>query len=465
LIFIRAAVRFIVPCVQHVVAGDACCLTMFFPHLADLAVDEVTDQGDYVLVAAHTGGAAAACRGCGASSSRVHGHYRRLLHDLPAAGRPVLIALTVRRLACQNPACRVRTFAEPVPGLTQRYARRTMLLRRLLELMALALAGRAASRLLALLGVGVCRDTLIQLVRALPGPEIGQVTVLGADDFSKRRGHSYATLIIDVEARKPIDVLDDRQAATLTDWLRAHSGVQVVCRDRAGAYSLGAKDGAPDAIQVADRWHLRDNLREYVEKTVAAHHRCVKERYSVLEQAAAAQAPDPRQAAGQASAVHAENRPRVVKARQRYDQVQALKAEGKNVTAVTRQLRLAPGTARYYHAGSADEVTAGSLAGWPGKLDDYKPHLHQRWNEGCTNIQQLHREITDLGFRGSYGTVYAHLAPLRGMPAPPAVPARPRSGSSPAGSAAARTTSAPTSNPSSPARWRPALTWTPCTIT
>ena len=339
------------PCVQHVVAGDACYLTMFFPHLADLAVDEVTDQGDYVLVAAHTRGAAAACRGCGISSSRVHGHYRRLLRDLPAGGRPVLIALTVRRLACQNPACRVRTFAEPVPGLTQRYARRTMLLRRLLELMALALAGRAASRLLALLGVSACRDTLIQLVRALPDPGIGQVTVLGVDDFSKRRGHSYATLMINMDTRKPIDVLDDRQAATLTDWLREHPGVQVVCRDRAGAYSLGAKDGAPDAIQVADRWHLWDNLREYVVKTVADYHRCVRERYSVLEQAAAEQAPDPQQAAGQASTAHAENRPRVVKARQRYEQVQALKAEGKNVTTITRQLRLAPGTARrYYHA-------------------------------------------------------------------------------------------------------------------
>jgi transposase len=400
---------------------------MFFPHLAELAVDEVTDHGDYVLVTAHTPATAAACQECGMSSSRVHGHYRRLLHDLPAGGRRVLVALTVRRLACQNPACRVRTFAEPVPGLTQRHARRTMALRRLLELTGLALAGRAASRLLALLGVKVCRDTLIQLVRALPDPGTGQVTVLGVDDFAKRRGHSYATLLINMQTRKPVDVLGDREADTLAGWLREHPGIQVVCRDRAGAYSLGATDGAPEAIQVADRWHLWDNLRGYVEKTVSAHHRCIREQHAVLERAAADRASDPQQAAGQATIAHAENRPRVVKTRQRYEQVQALKAAGNSVTAVTRQLRLAPGTARrYYHAESADALVAGSLAGWPSKLDDYKPHLHQRWNEGCTNVQQLHREITALGFRGSYATVYAHLAPLRGMPAPPAVPAPPK---------------------------------------
>ena len=116
-----------------------------------------------------------------------------------------------------------------------------------------------------------------------------------------------------------------------------------------------------------------------------------------------------------------------MRARQRYERVQALKAEGKNVTTVMRELRLAPGTARrYYRAASVDEV-AGTLTGWPSKLDDHKPFLHQRWNSGCTNIGQLHREITERGYRGSYGTVYAYLRPFKALPcAPPAVPAPPK---------------------------------------
>ncbi|MEU0566973.1 hypothetical protein ABZ297_16525 [Nonomuraea sp. NPDC005983] len=139
------------------------------------------------------------------------------------------------------------------------------------------------------------------------------------------------------------------------------------------------------------------------------------------------QAPDPQQVAEQANATHADNRPRVVRARQLYERVQGLKAEGKNVTAVTRELGLAPGTSRrYYHAANVEEVTAALLTGWPSMLDDYKPHLHQRWNAGCTNIQQLHREVTALGFRGSYTTVYAYLAPFKGKAAPPAVPAPPK---------------------------------------
>jgi hypothetical protein len=176
---------------------------------------------------------------------------------------------------------------------------------------------------------------------------------------------------------------------------------------------------------------LWDNLGGYVDKTVAAHHRCVKEAWpgskppsaEILEQ----QAVDAQQAAAQATAAHAENRSRVVRARQYFEQVQTLKAEGKKITAIITELGLAPMTVRkYYHAENVESLVAVSLAGWPSKLDEYKPHLHQRWNAGCTNIQELHREITKLGYRGSYGTVYTHLAPFKGAAAPPAVCAPPK---------------------------------------
>ena len=412
----------------HELTGrEAGLLYLLFPHLSGLDLDRVEDLDGSVKIVARTGSGPVACRGCGTLSARVHDRYRRCLQDLACGGRPVQVELEVRRLICDNPACPVATFAEQVEGLTARHQRRTAGLRGLLERVALALAGRAGSRLARVLGAAVSRFTLIRLVRAMPDPEIGQVTVLGVDDWAKRRGQSYASVLVDMDSHRVIDILPDREAGTFADWLRAHPGVQLICRDRAGGYALGAREGAPGAQQVADRWHMWDDLGDYVKKTVAAHHGCIKDHYAVLEQAAADQAPDPQQTAGQATAAHAENRARVVRARQRYEQVQKLKAEGKRIAAITRELRLAPGTARrYFHAESADELVAASLAGWPSMLDDYKPHLHQRWNEGCTNIGQLHREVKALGFRGSYATVYAYLAPFKGKAAPPAVPGPPK---------------------------------------
>jgi transposase len=404
--------------------GDQQLCVWLFPHLRGLLVERIEPAGAGVVIEARSAAPGAACPVCGAWSSRVHSGYVRTVADGPAGGRPVVIRLAVRRLFCRNPACAVVTFAEQVDGLTGRYLRRSLPLLGLLGQIGLALAGRAGARLAAALGIVVHRSTLLGLVAALPDPQVSAAPeVTGVDDFALRKGRVCGTVLVDLATGKAIELLADREAATLEAWLAAHPGAKVICRDRAGAYADGARQGAPQAIQVADRWHLWHNLGEYVEKAVAAHRGCLTPPASAPAEGGSAPAspgPDPPPAEPEGLRdVCGRDRRLVARTRDRHAAVHGLLAAGHSQRAAAGILGLSRNTVnRFAAAASADEllVKATSRA---SRLDRYKPYLRPRWNEGITTATVLHAELQTRGWRGSVQAVERYVRPFRAMTAAP----------------------------------------------
>lgn len=364
---------------------------------------------------------AAACPRCGTVSGRTHGGYRRRLVDLPIAGRHVRIEVGVRRFRCCDPGCEAVTFAEQIPGLTTPFARRTAVLTDRLAAIGLALAGRAGARLAVKLGIPIGRDTLIRLVRALPGPPSRTPTVIGVNEFALRRGAVYATVIIDMADHRPIDIFAGRVGDTFAAWLQAHPGVEVICRDRAGSYADGARRGAPDAIEVADRWHLWANLGAAVDKTVSAHARCLPE--PSLEEVCAAD--DEHVDDMPSEPALSVEYPLARRHRERHAAVNEMLAAGRTRAEIARELGISTRTVSRF-AGTPLEQHLGRANNRTSRLDRFKDYLHQRFAEGCHNAAALHRELEELGWRGGSRTVERYVAQLRDRtdpllitPAPP----------------------------------------------
>src|SRR5690348_11196021 len=242
-----------------------------FSGLSVLVIEDVEDLGEAILVQARTRDEAVACPRCGTETARVHGYHERTAADVPVDGRCVRVRVRVRRMRCPVLDCKVQTFREQVPGVLDRYQRRISRLADQVSAVARELAGRASARLLPALGIVVSRHTALRVLLKIPLPQVTVPRVLGIDDFALRRGSVYATVFIDAETSRRVDVVPGRTADVTQKWLTDHPGVEVLCRDGSAAYGEAVRQALPSAIQVGDRWHLWHGLGEAVRKEVAAH--------------------------------------------------------------------------------------------------------------------------------------------------------------------------------------------------
>jgi transposase len=371
----------------------------------------------------------APCPTCGQESDRVHSVYERHPKDLPLVGRAVGLCAQVRRFFCDNRNCGRRTFAEQFPELLAVKAQRTQRLKVNQQVIAFALGGRAGQALCQRLGMPLSADSLIRAIRDSPELEMSVPRVLGMDDWAKRKGQEYGTILVDLEVRQPVDVLDSRTAEAVVEWLTAHPGIQIVSRDRSGEYRQGVTEGAPEAEQVADRWHLLSNLREalvaLLEKTPAALAAAAQvpraeEVSSVMpeipsEKELPISAEPPAKATLPSADIKQPPEPVVTKAQdrkatraarrqERFEQVQAAYEATGSVRAVARQLKMSRrAVKRYLSAQQCPHYPSGRRSN--SKLTPYLKSLQERWQAGCTNASELWRQIRLEGFDGSRGMV------------------------------------------------------------
>lgn len=386
------------------------------PPDSTIHIRHVRTIGDTVVLEAAGSAEGGCCPACGTWSDRVHDGYQRQPLDLPWRGHVVRLHLMVRRFRCLNPQCLRSTFAEDFGPQLPRHAWRTADADHLLLALALTAGGEGGSRLAHASGLPSSPDTLLRLIRQQPEPLCPTPRILGVDDLALRRGHRYATMFLDLETRRPIDLVTGRTADDLATWLRQHPGVTCIVRDRSEAYAEGARVGAPDAEQVADRFHLVQNASMALDTLLLGRHRSIS-----WTTAAPMTPPEPEPTLlSPTRQLQADRRAARIA---RWERVRQLRAAGASISGIARELGMGRRTVRRLLA-IAEPPQHAYLHPRPSglrspTLQPYVAYLQERWQQGYHNVSQLYREISAQGYPGSRSLLLQALAPWRPSRPPP----------------------------------------------
>jgi transposase len=364
-----------------------------------MVVDQITRTENGLLIEIVATSATSCCPSCSQPSSSIHCHYRRRLRDVPCVGHRVQLVLTVRKFSCRNPYCERKVFAERFPDFVEPWARTTMRHCQQITSIGLATCGKGGTRLAARLGIQTTRQTILRRIMALPESSVGVILFLGIDDFSFRRGCRFGTILVNLESHRVVDLLPDREAETSAAWMRQQLDLMVVSRDRGASYASAAAQGAPQATQCADRFHLLKNLGEALEDLLARHLSASRKHQVevALEEQTPAGLPERTQTSEELPSVYEQDRMAL------YQQVIKLREQGMAQSTIAQQIGINLRTVQRWLGASA--FPQSTRRQYVSRLDPYLPYLFQRWTQGCHNIAQLFRELGAQGYKGSYASV------------------------------------------------------------
>ena len=413
----------------------------FLPLSDGLYIDRVTASVHELLVQVISSPPEACCPLCGVQASRIHSRYTRRVADLPCVGQHVTLLLTVRKFFCPNSACPRKIFAEQFPELVHSYARMTHRLRKALVALGLATSAQVSERVAPSLGMQVSAPTLLRRLRTVSCPPPTSVRILGVDDWAWKKGQIYGTLLVNLELNKPIELLPDRKEETLEAWLRSHPEIEVVSRDRGGEYAAAARKGAPQAQQVADKFHLLLNLREKLKELMARKQKLLphvetptsdalpdKARGALWEcspspalsvekppKAFRTMSARPRALSSAAASPSPEETPSQISRSNRsarYEAVRTLHQQAFSQREMARRLKMSRRTVHRFLV--AETFPERSRPPYRGSiLDPYKPYILERWKSGGWNGTQLYHEVRTRGYNGSASLFRLFISQLR----------------------------------------------------
>ena len=372
-----------------------------------MELDNVEVHEQRVIIHLHATSSPATCPQCGTAGSRVHSRYERTITDVAFGGRCLVLKLLVRKWICPQTSCCQKIFAERFPGLVQRYARMTDRLIKTLQLVGVITNGADAAQIASAFGVPTTAKTIIRRVLQLPLPNEGLVHKVGIDEWAWKKGHHYGTILVDLEKRRIVQLLADREVSTSKEWLRKHPEIDLVSRDRGKIFREAATDGAPQAKQVVDRYHLQKNFAEALEKFF-------RKQEHVLKKAARQSAGNPRPApkATVPEKVAQERRARHRQQVSLHKRIWKLYRQGCNKEQIAQLVGVS--SRKVYRVLEQETPPPPRRRSRSSSIvDPYLSYLTARWNQGCHNVARLYEEIVAQGYTGTQRTLQMRLRPFR----------------------------------------------------